>query len=154
FRRRRRPTRIRSRDPDLEETMRGGLALIVVLSIVTGRAYAQSGDAGEMAVQLFDQGLALRKAGHWAEASRRFEDSLRLQAKVGTQLNLALCYEHLGKLVAAWQVYQNAIALAAATADSRRNFAWERATALAPRLPRLAVVAPASPPPGFHATRD
>lgn len=133
--------------------MRGGPVLIVVLSIVTGRAYA-SGDAGDMAIQLFEQGLALRKASQWAEASRRFEGSLRLQAKVGTELNLALCYERLGKLVAAWQVYQDAIALAAATADTRRNFAWERAAALAPRLPRLAVVAPATPPPGFHATRD
>jgi hypothetical protein len=129
----------------------------MVLSILTGRAYAQSGnagDTGEMAVQLFDQGLALRKAGQWAEASRRFEDSLRFRAKVGTQLNLALCYEHLGKLVAAWQLYQDAIALAAATADTRRDYAWEQAVALAPRLPRLAVVAPASPPPGLHATRD
>lgn len=134
--------------------MRGGLTLILVLSIATARANAQPGDAGEMAAQLFDQGLALRKAGQWAEASRRFEDSLRVQAKVGTQLNLALCYEHLGKLVAAWQLYQDAIALAAATADTRRNYAVEHATALAPRLPRLAVLAPANPPPGFHATRD
>jgi hypothetical protein len=127
---------------------------MLVVSIAAGRAYAQPGAAGETAIQLFDQGVALRKANHWGEAARKFEDSLRLAAKVGTQLNLALCYEHLGKLVAAWQMYLDAVALAATTADTRRNYAWERAAALADRLPRLAVLAPDMPPPGLHATRD
>jgi tetratricopeptide (TPR) repeat protein len=121
--------------------------------------YAQSpspsGNSSALAEQLFNQARDLAKANQWAEACPKFEASLRYDPVLGTRLNLATCYEHIGKLASAWGLYRESIELAKKTGDAKRaDYAQKQATALEPRLPKLAISAPADPPAGFIVKRD
>ncbi|HYQ17873.1 MAG TPA: tetratricopeptide repeat protein [Polyangiaceae bacterium] len=96
---------------------------------------------------LFKQGRALASEGKYAEACPKFEESLRLEVGVGTQFNLADCWEHVGKLASAQKLFLGAAgsAKAAGQAD-REQVLRDRAAALEPRIPKLVVeVADTSP---------
>jgi hypothetical protein len=127
----------------------------IVVSVVTGRAQAQPGDASAAAEQLFEQGRELAQQNRWPEACAKFEGSLRYEQALGTQLNLAKCYKHIGKLASAWRLFGEAIAQATEAGDvERRDFARTQADALEPRLPRLTISGPQNPPAGLVVTRD
>src|SRR5215468_10313456 len=129
--------------------------LVVVLAAGQARAQAQEGNSSALAEQLFNQGRDLVKANQWAEACPKFEASLRYDPVLGTRLNLATCYEHIGKLASAWGLYRESVELAKKTGDTERaEYAQKQAAALEPRLPKLAISAPASPPAGFVVKRD
>jgi hypothetical protein len=135
--------------------MRGGLIVAIVVSVVTGRAQAQPGDASAAAEQLFEQGRELAQQNRWPEACAKFEHSLRYEQALGTQLNLARCYKHIGKLASAWRLFREAIAQATGAGDvERRDFARTQADALEPRLPRLTISVPQNPTAGLVVTRD
>jgi len=139
--------------------MRHALGAFIVVSVVAGHAYAQSpspsGNSSTLAEQLFNQARDLAKANQWAEACPKFEASLRYDPVLGTRLNLATCYEHIGKLASAWGLYRESIELAKKAGDVKRaDYAQKQATALEPRLPKLAISAPAAPPAGFIVKRD
>jgi tetratricopeptide (TPR) repeat protein len=126
----------------------------IVVSVVTGRAQAQPGDASAAAEQLFEQGRELAQQNRWPEACARFENSLRYEQALGTQLNLARCYKHIGKLASAWRLFREAIAQATEAGDvERRDFARTQADALKPRLPKL-TISPQNPPAGLVVARD
>ena len=61
---------------------------------------------------LFDEGRTLMDAERYGEACPKFAESLRLDAALGTQLNLARCYQLVGKTASAWILYLEAAALA------------------------------------------
>jgi tetratricopeptide (TPR) repeat protein len=129
--------------------------MIVMISVVAGRAHAQSNDTSSLAEQLFNQARDLAKAGKWAEACPKFEASLRYDPALGTRLNLATCYEQIDKLASAWGLYRESIDLAKKAGDSkRRDYAQSQAAALEPRLAKLTISAPAKPPAGLVVTRD
>jgi serine/threonine-protein kinase len=135
--------------------MRGGLIVAIVVSVVTGRAQGQTGDASAAADQLFEQGRALAQQNRWPDACAKFEDSLRYEPALGTQLNLANCYKHIGKLASAWRLFGEAIEQATAAGDvERRDFARTQADALMPRLPKLTISVPQKPPAGLVVARD
>lgn len=135
--------------------MRRVLGMIVVVSVVAGRAHAQSNDTGSLAEQLFNQARDLTKAGKWDEACPKFEASLRYDPALGTRLNLATCYEHVDKLASAWGLYRESIDLAKKAGDTkRRDYAQAQAAALEPRLAKLTISALAKPPVGLVVTRD
>ncbi|MEO7733220.1 MAG: hypothetical protein ABIY55_19815 [Kofleriaceae bacterium] len=122
---------------------------------MAGRADAQSGEAGSLAEQLFNQARELGRAGKWVEACPKFEASLRYDAALGTRLNLATCYEHIDRLASAWALYRESIDLAKKAGDSkRRDYAQSQAAALEPRLAKLTITAPAKRAPGLVVTRD
>lgn len=132
----------------------GVRAILIVLAAATA-ANAQPRSAEEMAAKLFEQARDLIKEGRWADACAVFEASMRQQPAPGTRLNLANCYELIGKLGRAWDLYREAIAQATLAKDTkRRQHAEKRAAALAPRLARLVLVIPAVLPNGFTATRN
>jgi len=132
-----------------------GALLVVALATGPARAQSQEGTSSALAEQLFNQGRDLVKANQWAEACPKFEASLRYDPVLGTRLNLATCYEHIGKLASAWGLYRESIELAKKAGDTRRaEYAQKQAAALEPRLPRLAISAPANPPAGFAVKRD
>src|SRR5215475_1216387 len=115
--------------------MRGGLVVAIAVSVVAGRAQAQPGDASTAAEQLFEQGRELAQQNRWPEACARFEDSLRYEQALGTQLNLARCYEHIGKPASAWQLYRDAVEAARQAGDVERgDYAQKRASALDSRV--------------------
>lgn len=89
-------------------------------------------------MQLFREGRALVVAGDLEAACERFERSEKLDAKVGTLLNLADCQERRVKLATAWAWFIKAKELAARNGDAvRAAEANRRAVALEPRLSYL-----------------
>ncbi len=119
-----------------------GEALCLALSL-TLPAQAQTGGANPAAEALFDEGRSLAAKGHFAEACPKFEASEQLDPGLGTLLNLAECYEKLGKTASAWAEYREAIPLArAAGSKVRQDLATQRAAALESRLSTLTIHAP------------
>jgi len=113
-----------------------------MLCFAAGTAFAD--DERKAAAQLaFDEGMALHKAGKYAQACKKFEKSMALEAAIGTRFQLAECYEKTGRLASAWKNYV-AVADAAQKAgrQDRESYARERAAAIRPRLTKLRVVVP------------
>lgn len=88
----------------------------------------------------FAEGRALLKAGRLAEACSKFEASQRLDPANGTLMNLADCYEKVGRLASSWLAFREAAASAEAAGQAARaSHARTRAASLEPRLCRLRV---------------
>jgi hypothetical protein len=83
--------------------------------------------------KLFDEGRDLAKAGKYAEACAKFDQSYALDNGVGTELNLADCHEHLGHFAQAWRYFDEASHRSADNAG-RAKFAHDRAEALSGKL--------------------
>jgi len=87
---------------------------------------------------LFEQGRALVAQGKYAEACPRFADSERLDPSSGTLLNLANCYEKLGRTATAWATYREAASAASASGRADNlGVAQRHADALVPKLAKL-----------------
>lgn len=128
---------------------------VVALMLVARSASAQSVDTKALAEQLFNEARELVKAEKWEDACPKFEASLRYEAVLGTQLNLATCYEHVGKLASAWGLYRDAAELARKAGDAKRaTYARTSAEALVPRLPKLRVSVADGAPEGLVVERD
>jgi hypothetical protein len=130
-------------------------AVIMTGAVVTERAHAQPSDANAIAEQLFSQARDLARANQWAEACPKFEASLRADPVLGTRLNLAVCYAHIGMLASAWGLFRDAIEQATKAGDvKRRDYAQKQADAIEPRLPKLTISVPENPPAGLVVARD
>src|SRR3954467_9213570 len=85
-----------------------------------GSALAWSATAHAQASQkataeaLFEEGRKLMAEGKAADACPKFADSEQLDASSSTLLNLASCYEKLGRTASAWATYREAASLASA----------------------------------------
>ncbi|HEX3757645.1 MAG TPA: hypothetical protein VHW23_03025 [Kofleriaceae bacterium] len=79
---------------------------------------------------------------------------MALSARLGVALNLADCYERVGKTASAWVAFGEAAALARRLADQREAFALRRQDALVPRLSRLRILLPGAAVDGLTVTRD
>jgi hypothetical protein len=89
---------------------------------------------------LFKEGRALASDGKYAEACPKFEASLELEVGVGTQFNLADCWEHIGRTASAQKLFLGAAASAKAAGQAdREQVLRERATALEPRISKLVI---------------
>jgi hypothetical protein len=89
---------------------------------------------------LFAEGRKLAADGNYAAACPKFEESLRLEVGVGTQFNLANCWEHTGRIASAQALFLGAAASAKAVGQAdREQVLRERAAALEPRLTRLVI---------------
>lgn len=98
--------------------------LLVALSLCASRASrAQTVDPAAESDRLFYEGNELMTQGHVAEACAKFEQSLGLQRRGGTLMNLAVCRKTAGELVAALPLFEEA--LAAALRDGRAERAQE-----------------------------
>jgi hypothetical protein len=109
--------------------------------LVAGAAGAQTSASNRAAAEaLFNEGRSLAAAGKYAQACPKFEASEQLDPGLGTLLNLAECYEKLGKTASAWAEYKEAIPLARASGSKvRQDLATERAAALESRLSMLTI---------------
>ena len=116
------------------------LAVAIVLVAIGGPARAQSVEAES----LFREGKKLMKDGKVAEACDKFDASQRLEASVGTLLNLADCREKNHQLATAWAIFLKASTTAkqAGNDPKREAEARRRATALEPRLAYLTISVP------------
>lgn len=139
------------------------IALLAASALVSTAAAAQTpaGDppaassSGSAAAEaLFQQGKSLLAEGKTKEACERFEGSQRLEAKLGTLLNLALCHETLGLHATAWAEFTSAATIAGREGQAERQaFAREHITALQAKLSTLTIKLDA-PPAGASVTVD
>lgn len=116
----------------------GLLALATTLHATA--VWAQSAEDTAAARALFAEARKLAAAGDFATACPKFEESQRLEPGVGTQFNLADCWEHIGRTASAWALFlevANRTRLAGQV--EREQVARRRAAALEPRLSTLTV---------------
>jgi hypothetical protein len=129
--------------------MKHSLLILVALAHV---ANANPTDGNAAAEQLFTEARTLVAAGQFAKACPKFEASLRLDPALGTRLNLADCYERIGKWTSAWAGFKAAADVARGAKDDRAEMATDRARTLEGRLPKL-VIRIADAPAGLVVTR-
>jgi hypothetical protein len=123
----------------------------------TRPVWAQSASDSAAAQALFDQAKVLMKEGRAKEACPKLEESQRLDPGSGTLINLARCYEQLGRIASAWSKYLEAASAAQATGNTEREgVAREQAAALRPRVSNLVIVVvpQAKNLAGLEVTRD
>jgi hypothetical protein len=106
---------------------------------------------------LFDEAFKALDAGDWDTACAKFRESMRYDTSVSTQLNIARCNEHEGKLVQAWADFNRARFLNRDTKDPARRAALfkaidEAAMKVEPRLARVRILVE-DPPPGLYIER-
>lgn len=108
--------------------------------------YADEAQDAAAAESIFREGRALLGSGKIREACDKFSESKRLDPAPGTVLNLAQCYEALGRTASAWVSYRELDVLATKLGQPRRaEFAREKSAALERTLPMLVIhVAPAN----------
>jgi hypothetical protein len=117
---------------------RRALLPVIAALMLSRAAFAQS--SGAQARALFREARELMSQERYAEACPKFEESLRLDQGIGTQFNLAHCWEKLGRTVSAWALFLD-VASAAHEQNQRKReaAARERAAALEAHLPHLRV---------------
>jgi tetratricopeptide (TPR) repeat protein len=122
------------------------LPILIILAL-TGRAFADDGDDPAVEAKAkFEQGRALVKTGHNAEACPLFEESMRLAPALGTKLNLAICWEAIGRLVDAQRLFEVLVKeTEAAQQPQRVQLAREGLEGVKSRVPHLKINASALP---------
>jgi hypothetical protein len=101
--------------------------------------------AGDLpaATMLFNEGRRLAASGQYVDACPKFEESQRLDPGIGTQFNLADCFEHTGRPASAWALFLDVASAAGGSEQRARELvARKRAAALEPRLSKLTIEAP------------
>ncbi len=129
-------------------TIIGFSCFAVTPRVAHGQSAAASAEA------LFAEGRRLMGEGKIAAACTKFEGSNQLDPSSGTLLNLASCYEKVGRTASAWAAFQEAASLAkSANRAEHLQIAQKRAAALAPLLAKVTVTV-AEPVPGLEIRRD
>ncbi|WP_437302084.1 hypothetical protein [Sorangium sp. So ce388] len=130
------------------------LALAMFLAALVGGGRDARADTAA-AQALFDAARQLMAQGKYADACPKLEESQRLDPGIGTQFNLAACYEQLGRTASAWSTFLEVAGAAKAAGQlEREKVARQRATALEPKLIRLTITAPADAPADLQVKRD
>ncbi|XYH92617.1 hypothetical protein ACMHYB_32665 [Sorangium sp. So ce1128] len=130
------------------------LALAMFLAALVGGGRDARADTAA-AQALFDAARQLMAQGKYADACPKLEESQRLDPGIGTQFNLAACYEQLGRTASAWSTFLEVAGAAKAAGQlEREKVARQRATALEPKLIRLTITAPADAPGDLQVKRD
>jgi len=127
--------------------LRRSYALVLVI-LLTSLAGAQERGRDPAAAQaLFDAAQSLKKQQRFEEACAKFSESQNLDPQVGTQLNLADCYERIGKTASAWVNFVEVAEAAKLSGQTRREQeARRRADALEPGLAKLRIEVESAPP--------
>jgi hypothetical protein len=98
--------------------------------------------------------MRLMASKEYAKACPKFEASQRLDPGMGTQYNLADCYEKIGRTASAWALFIEVADQALKSGDTKRErVARSRAQAAAQRVSHVVVRIP-YPVPGLVITED
>jgi hypothetical protein len=121
--------------------------LASLLALVLLPSSARADEPVAAAEQLFQEARVLVAAGNYAAACPKLEASQKLEPAVGTQFNLADCWEHVGRTASAHSMFMQVARIARAAGKfEREKSARERASALEPKLARVRFVVKASAP--------
>lgn len=132
------------------------LAFLLSLAVLASLARDARADAADAATAqaLFDQGVKLMGEKKFSEACPKFAESQRLDPGLGTQMNLAYCYEMMGRTASAWSLYLEVAGQAKSSGQpEREKKARDAAKALEPKLSKLTIEVE-SPPEGLEVKRD
>ena len=131
------------------------LALLCSL-LAASRASSAQPTAGQRAIAetLFREGRQLMAQGRFHDACPKLAESQRIDAQVGTLINLAACHDGEGKTASAWAEYNDAAAQAvrAGRAD-HESVARRKGAEVQARLSRVVMIA-ARPIDGLVVTFD
>ena len=119
---------------------RGFVPAALVLALVVAAPSAAAQDALDPAAarEHLTQGYKLKQQGQLKEALPHFVESMRLDPKLKTTINLADCEEKLGMLVEAQTHWVMARDRAGREGDDRvKHVAEQRVASLSTRMPRL-----------------
>ena len=136
-----------------------GLVLGGMVAVTGPHARAQDAtdtDRKATATALFHAGRELVAEDRAAEACPKFEESYRLFEANGTLINLADCYEQIGKTASAWLTFREVAQKSRRDGqDARADVADDRAHELERRLTKLLVrVGPNAGVAGLVVERD
>ncbi len=123
---------------------RAALQIGLFASVVLLASAGLGQDRDPAAAQaLFDQARELVAQGKYAEACPKFAESNRLDPAMGTQFQLASCYEKSGRVASAWAGFLEVASRARSAGQlDREKVATERAEKLQSRLPRFVINVP------------
>ena len=89
--------------------------------------------------KLFDDGRKYLATKEYALACTAFEQSEEADPAIGTQLNIALCYEEWGHFASAYRAYIEAERFAKEKSDDRAVHAHKKIDELQPKIPHLRI---------------
>ena len=122
---------------------RGSAALLFACGLTPLNALAQDREEQSpltRARALFAEARSLVEEGRLGEACGLFEQSLRLEAGIGTKVHLGDCWERIGRTASAQLAFHGAAAEAELAGQTERaDVAKQRARALEGRIPKLRV---------------
>ena len=130
------------------------LSGLLLIALFSSSAVASAQTDKAAAEALFREGMRLSKAGSYAEACPKLEESQRLEPSLGVQYYLADCFDKVGRSASAWANFvevANKARLAGETA--KEETARKRADELEPKLSRLTVEVEDGKLPGFAVHR-
>ena len=108
------------------------IAALAACVFASSSAYAQQAETPD---QLFAEGVALIGQENYAGALVKLEAAQAIDPGIGTQFNIGVCYEKLGKLGTAWRNFVAVQALAHASGKTaREDSARKKVEELRPRL--------------------
>ncbi len=112
-------------------------AASVAFALLSSNARAQTTTESEA---LFEEGTALLDEGRYDEALVKLEEAQRSDPGLGTQFNIAVCHEQLGRLATALREFEEVAENARAAGKvQRERAARTRIGRLTPRVPALVV---------------
>src|SRR5262245_26802108 len=114
------------------------VGVLDVLFVLPHVAHADKARADK----LFEEGRKYLQRKEYALACTAFEQSQQAEPAIGTQLNIALCYETWGKLANARKAYLEAEQIAKTKKDKRAKHARKKVDELEPKLARLRIAIP------------
>jgi len=85
-----------------------GLRLVLAGALAAATANAAPSDDVRRARVLFEQAEADEDGERWSEALEKLRDVARVKLTAGVRYHIALCEEHLGRLVRALGDYREA----------------------------------------------
>lgn len=118
------------------------LLALLVATAFTVPALAQTNEELTAARQVFGEGKALEGKDRWAEALEKFKQVATVKMTPQVRFHIALCEEHLGKLVSAVRGFELAAEeakQAGSSAAEVEKLAPERAAALRGRVAKLKI---------------
>lgn len=115
-------------------------SLVLAAMFVARGSDAADTETSQRAEALYTEGKRLAAAGAHAEACPKFEESQKLEPAIGTQFNLADCYEAVGRRATALALFREVARVAQLTGKQERlKAAEERAGALETSVGRIVV---------------
>ena len=120
------------------------LTLLLGAVVLTASTSASAQSSAAAAEQLYRDANTLQRQGKVHEACLKFVESEKLDAQLGTLLNIASCHEKEGKVAAAWSDYSELVDQATKKGDKKRaTYAARKVAALDKQLPRVQLSVPA-----------